>query len=61
MVDNLPTVSRRDQVMALARQYELTGYDATYLELALREGATLATFDNRLATAMRRTGGALFS
>lgn len=60
-VDNLPTFSRRDQVMAFARQYELTAYDATYLELALREGATLATFDNRLATAMRRAGGALFA
>lgn len=60
-VDNWPTFSRRDQVMALARQYELTAYDATYLELALREGATLATFDNRLATAMRRAGGALFA
>ncbi|GHU29997.1 hypothetical protein FACS189497_09020 [Betaproteobacteria bacterium] len=49
--------ARRDQVMALARQYRLSAYDATYLELALREGAGLATFDGKLADAMRSAGG----
>lgn len=51
-------VSRRCEfVMALGREHQLTAYDATYLELALRRGARLATFDAKLAGAMRRAGG----
>jgi predicted nucleic acid-binding protein len=38
----------------------LSAYDATYLELALREGAELATFDGKLADAMRSAGGSVF-
>lgn len=41
---------------ALAREYGLTVYDAAYLELALRRGATLATGDTALARAARRAG-----
>ena len=41
------------QVVNLARKYALTAYDAAYLELALREGAPLATLDKRLAEAAR--------
>lgn len=40
----------------LAADEELTVYDATYLELALRLGATLATLDADLAAAARRRG-----
>jgi predicted nucleic acid-binding protein len=58
--DNARPAARRDQVMALARQYSLSAYDATYLELALREGAELATFDGKLADAMRSAGGRVF-
>lgn len=61
MTDNIVPQSRREIVMALAREYALTAYDATYLDLALRTGATLATFDKKLAEAMRRAGGAVFS
>jgi predicted nucleic acid-binding protein len=52
--------SRITLVMALAREHQLTGYDATYLELALRTSSTLATFDEKLAKAMRSAGGILF-
>ena len=38
-------------VMTLARKHRLTVYDAAYLELALREGAALATLDAALAEA----------
>jgi predicted nucleic acid-binding protein len=31
-----------------------------YLELALRRGAPLATFDKQLANAMRNAGGQVF-
>jgi predicted nucleic acid-binding protein len=41
---------------ALARQYGLTIYDAAYLELAMRRGATLATTDHALAKAAKAAG-----
>ena len=59
-IDDAIPAARQEQVMALAREHGLTSYDATYLELALRLGATLATFDTKLAEAMRRAGGELF-
>lgn len=37
--------------LSLARQYKLTMYDAAYLELAMRHGATLATIDKDLVRA----------
>jgi predicted nucleic acid-binding protein len=40
----------------LAKDEGLTVYDATYLELALRLGAQLATLDDKLADAARRRG-----
>jgi predicted nucleic acid-binding protein len=41
---------------ALARQYGLTIYDAAYLELAMRSGATLATTDQALVAAAKAAG-----
>lgn len=43
-------------VLDVARTYELTSYDASYLELAMREGLPLATQDLRLRTAAERAG-----
>jgi predicted nucleic acid-binding protein len=67
MVDTLPieedrtrSVSIRDTGLTLARAYGLSGYDATYLELALRTRKTLATFDRQLADAARKAGGRVF-
>jgi predicted nucleic acid-binding protein len=40
----------------LARRYGLSSYDASYLELALRAGLPLATFDVELARAARKAG-----
>ncbi len=51
---------RQSVVMALARSYGLTAYDAMYLELVLRRGAPLATFDSQLANATRKAGGRVF-
>lgn len=42
--------------LSLARAHKLTTYDAAYLELALRKGATLATKDKALAVAARLVG-----
>lgn len=61
ITDDATPASRRDNVMALAREHGLTAYDATYLELALRTNATLASFDNKLVEAMNRAGGIVFS
>ena len=46
-------------VLALQRvasQFDLSGYDAAYLELALRKNAGLATLDQHLASMARRAG-----
>ena len=43
-------------VLALAREPGLTAYDATYLELAMREGLPLATQDAQLSAAATRLG-----
>jgi predicted nucleic acid-binding protein len=43
-------------VMSLANQYQLTAYDAAYLELALREGVPLATLDEDLKKAAKAAG-----
>jgi predicted nucleic acid-binding protein len=40
----------------LAMEYELTAYDAAYLELAQRKGLGLATLDQRLHSAALRAG-----
>ena len=40
-----------DQTAALARRHGLSGYDAAYLETAIRRGAELATLDKSLAKA----------
>lgn len=43
-----PTSERRARILALARGHGLSSYDATYLELAQRLGAALASFDRQL-------------
>lgn len=45
--------------LQLARRFKLSSYDASYLELALREGLALATLDGSLRDAMQQTGVAL--
>jgi predicted nucleic acid-binding protein len=52
---------RDADVLAMARKYRLTFYDAAYLELAHREGLMLATLDNRLADAARAEGVSLLT
>ena len=44
------------QIADVARTYQLTAYDAVYLELARREGLPLATLDNRLKAAAEKAG-----
>ena len=46
-------------VISLARKHRLSGYDAAYLETALRRGDGLATLDRHLANAAAAEGVAL--
>ena len=45
-----------ERLFTLADQYGLSAYDATYLELALRRGIPLASWDGGLKTAAERAG-----
>lgn len=45
--------------LQLARRHNLSSYDASYLELALREGLPLATNDIALRKAIKKAGGKL--
>ena len=57
LLDELPIVSQplppEAGVLDLARRLRLSVYDASYLELAVREGAPLATLDAALREAAR--------
>jgi predicted nucleic acid-binding protein len=44
------------EIRALAREHDLSAYDACYLDLAMREGLPLATADAALARAAGRVG-----
>jgi len=55
-IDQTSTLDLAASVMDLARAYELSAYDAAYLELALRLGQPLATLDARLRNAAERAG-----
>ena len=47
-------------ILHLARRYGLSSYDASYLELAMREDLPLATLDDDLRRAAERAGVRLF-
>jgi len=55
-IDAASRESTFGKVFAIAEQYGLTAYDAAYLELALREGVSLATLDNDLRKAANAAG-----
>jgi len=44
------------ETLNLARRYRLSSYDASYLELAMRAGISIATLDDELAKAALRAG-----
>lgn len=55
-VEGAPLAAALGEVMELARQLDLTTYDAAYLALAARRGVALATVDARLRQACKRAG-----
>jgi predicted nucleic acid-binding protein len=61
LLDGTRTLRSISELMDLAREFDLTAYDASYLELAIRTGSTLATRDVALMRAATRAGVPLFS
>ena len=55
-VDSATFAHALSDTLQLARQYKLSAYDASYLELALRSGLPLATLDEDLQKAAKKTG-----
>ena len=50
-IDTASTEQALEATLALAQKYDLTTYDASYLELAKRRDLSLATLDTRLRQA----------
>ena len=48
-------------VLPLARDYDLSAYDAAYLELSIRHAVPLATLDAKLQKAAQRAGVKIFA
>lgn len=55
-LDDINGIRVLSDVTKLAQLYELTVYDATYLELAMRMSIPIATFDSALRTAAKKAG-----
>jgi len=58
--DVQPFGNHLNDVLEVAREAGLTAYDASYLELAIRKSAALATLDGRLSKAAKRSGIKIF-
>ncbi len=53
-VDTLTANQSFSRTLALGRAYNLSSYDAAYLELAIRENKPLATLDKNLIKAAKK-------
>lgn len=56
IIDQETSVYALSEALSIGREQGLSSYDASYLELAMREGAALATRDERLRKAARKCG-----
>lgn len=56
VLDRRPIEEIAPALLVLAREHGMSSYDATYLELAAREGATLCTHDAKLRGVARTIG-----
>jgi predicted nucleic acid-binding protein len=50
-----------DMILTMARQHQLTAYDAAYLELAFRRHLPLATLDGKLGKAAQALGVPIYA
>jgi predicted nucleic acid-binding protein len=58
--DGQPFADTISNILPLAREYNLSAYDAAYLDVAIRHGAPLATLDGALQKAARAAGIKIF-
>ena len=56
VVDESASFRAMGEILSLARDQDLSTYDAAYLELSIREALPLATRDKALAAAAKRCG-----
>ena len=54
LVDQEPPERMIKEIFALARKHNLSSYDASYLDLAMRKGLPIATLDKNLLAAAKR-------
>ncbi len=59
-IDDETNLHAWSATLSLAREQNLTSYDAAYLELAMRRGLPLATLDDKLKTAAQAVGVPLY-
>ncbi len=55
IVDQEPPERMIKEIFALARKHNLSSYDASYLDLAMRKGLPIATLDKNLLAAAKRS------
>jgi predicted nucleic acid-binding protein len=55
-IDPIQPGTAFNQILSVARQNDLSEYDAAYVELAVREGLPLATLDEKLRRAATAVG-----
>ena len=55
VVDQEPPDRMLKEIFALARKHNLSSYDASYLDLAMRKGLPIATLDKNLLAAAKRS------
>ena len=62
LLTELPIIVEQEQpervimeILALAREHKLSSYDTSYLDLAMRKGLPIATLDNNLIAAAKRS------
>ena len=53
---NLSGPDNSEDMYELGQLYKLSAYDASYLDLAIKRTASLATFDKKLLNAARKAG-----
>jgi predicted nucleic acid-binding protein len=59
-VDTDPDIASIRQVLTVASRFQLSAYDAAYLDLARHASLPLATLDERLRAAAKKAGVELF-
>lgn len=59
--DMQPVGEHVGNVLPLAREYNLSAYDAAYLELSIRHGIPLATLDGKLHKAAQKAHITIFA